>query len=105
MTWHVARDYCESLGGHLARIESRDEMEFIANFCGNAQNLWLDGTDEIEEGIWMFTNTKPVDQRVLNWHQGNGPRNGNAHHYLRIWEGEIIDSGSERVHFVVEWDK
>jgi hypothetical protein len=104
-TWHVARDYCESLGGHLARIESPEEMEFIANFCGNAKDWYLDGTDEIEEGIWLFTNGKPVDQQVLNWYQGKGPRNGNSQHYLRFWDREIIDSDNERKPFVVEWDK
>jgi hypothetical protein len=105
-TWHVARDYCESLGGHLARIESPDEMEFIANLGGGLLGLHLDGTDENEEGIWMFSNGKPVDQLVLNWHHGKGLRNGHGQHHLAFWNRAIIDSdASTRVGFIIEWDK
>ena len=49
-TWHVARDHCESLGGHLARIESRKELEFVIALVknldpnGNVKVLWIDGS-------------------------------------------------------------
>jgi hypothetical protein len=105
-TWHMARDYSESLGGHLARIESPDEMEFIANLGGSLLGLHLDGTDENEEGIWMFSNGKPVDQLVLNWHHGKGLRNGHGEHHLKFWNRAIVDSdASNRVGFIIEWDK
>ncbi len=30
-TWQEAKDYCESVGGHLATITSQEEMDFIVN--------------------------------------------------------------------------
>jgi hypothetical protein len=50
MTWHEARDYSESLGGYLARIESRKELEFVIALVknldpnGNVKVLWIDGS-------------------------------------------------------------
>jgi hypothetical protein len=49
-TWHEARDYSESLGGYLARIESRKELEFVIALVknldpnGNVKVLWIDGS-------------------------------------------------------------
>jgi hypothetical protein len=50
MTWREARDYSESLGGYLARIESRKELEFVIALVknldpnGNVKVLWIDGS-------------------------------------------------------------
>jgi hypothetical protein len=105
-TWHMARDYSESLGGHLARIESPDEMEFIANLGGSLLGLHLDGTDENEEGIWMFSNGESVDRSVLSWLHGKGLRNGHGQHHLGFWDRGITDSDAgSRYGFIVEWDK
>jgi hypothetical protein len=105
-TWHEARDYSESLGGYLARIESPNEMAFIANLGGSTRGLYLDGTDENEEGIWMFSNGESVDRSVLIWLDGAGPRNGHAQHHLYFWERTVCDAEAGcRVGFIIEWDK
>jgi hypothetical protein len=105
-TWHEARDYSESLGGHLARIESLDEMAFIANLGGSIIGLFLDGTDENEEGIWMFSNGEPVDETELIWLHGKGPSNGFAQHHLCFWKRTVCDTeAGGRVGFIIEWDK
>ena len=60
MTWHVARDYSESIGGHLARIESLNEYMYLQKTL-LANRTWVDGTDEINEGNWRFSDGAKVN--------------------------------------------
>ena len=44
MTWRIAKEHCESLGGHLVRIESKSEQEFIARHLSKTN---------LSTGYWM----------------------------------------------------
>lgn len=56
MTWKEAEEYCRSLGGHLASITSPTEQALIARMVENQKLwfFWLGGTDEAEEGEWVW---------------------------------------------------
>jgi len=109
MTWHLARDYCESLGGHLMRIESKDEHEFarrILSNRGSISHVWVDGTDAYKEGEWRFSNGEPI---IYNgWSRGEG-KAGNRINQMTLWEKTrwsfADDDGSWRLFFICEWDE
>jgi len=69
LTWLEAKTYCESQGGHLATITSKEENDFIfAQFGGASIQLWLGGTDEGHEGVWTWVNGEPWS--YSNWNIG-----------------------------------
>ena len=107
MTWHVARAHCESLGGHLARIESREEQAFVGSLLKRSalkSFSWIDGTDEQTEGDWLFSTGKPFAYK--NWLKSQ-PEGGEAEHSLAIentgsnaWHDV---QSTKRFPFVCEW--
>lgn len=56
--WVGAREYCASLGGHLATITSQEEqnkvVQAIINAGGGQSAYWLGGTDQSDEGDWRW---------------------------------------------------
>ena len=45
LSWTEARDYCESIGGHLATITSKEEQQFIMTILHRQTSmLWLGGS-------------------------------------------------------------
>jgi len=61
-TWENAKAAAEAMTffgrGHLATITSSEEALVIESMAGSRNydtRLWIDGTDEAEEGVWRFT--------------------------------------------------
>lgn len=108
MTWHVARDKCKEMGGHLLRIESPREQRFVANNLldlSTNEVLWMDGSDELKEGNWRFGNGEKVS--FFEWHKGY-PRDEVYRNHLNInsklggaW-GNV--PAGYRWGFICEWD-
>ena len=48
MSWHDAKSYAESLGGHLAIVTSQNENDFLWNNLAKDTGafIWLGGTDK-----------------------------------------------------------
>jgi hypothetical protein len=65
-TWHRARDYCASRGGHLVTIESASENGFVRELAGVGS--WLGATDEIQEGTWVWVTGESWD--FSDWDAG-----------------------------------
>lgn len=116
MTPNGARIYAESFGAHLARIESAKENGFarqlIETFTdafggsGDHGHVWVDGSDEINEGQWFFSDGKPMT--FTNWLGGqpNSDEKGEHHISFDIGSGKWRDSTSVyRMFFLIEWDK
>jgi hypothetical protein len=109
MTWHVARDYSESLGGQLVRINSKEEFFFLKNTFLSQLNskgaaFSIDGSDEIEEGVWLYSDGKKVDFSVMKYQL----RNDEEYQYLSFSTdqgGIVLDGDNDRCRFVIEWDK
>ncbi len=104
-TWHTAKTLCESMGGHLARIESPQENRFVYQLIAGKKSWhWLDGTDAAVESVWHFTNGEQIT--YFNWGQQQ-PNTGGRCHYLGMHpsSGDWGAGGAgNRYGFVCEWD-
>jgi serine/threonine protein kinase len=112
MTWHLAKEYCEKMGGHLVQIESTGEQEFVKKLAGNNVNAYyyIDGTDEAKESDWRFSDGRSI--KFANWLSGE-PSNKTAkfnweEHYVVMLVGKECKwndcSGAFTAQFICEWD-
>lgn len=64
--WNVARDMCESFGGHLASISSSDEQRMLEQLLveGMRNSYWLGGVLD-EQGDWIWVDGEPFSYD--NW--------------------------------------
>ena len=97
---NVAADYAESLGGHLLRIESAEEWDFVRTWLDGKQNLFIGGSDQITEGEWQYSNGAAVEFRHFKMRFSNQP----AENFLVFFVNHIADIGWERRPFIIEWD-
>jgi hypothetical protein len=78
--WKEAAAMCKKLGGHLAYVETAEELTFLAKTFPHAQ-LWLGATDAHKEGDWRWGNGRPVLKNL--WKKGE-PSKGNTEHHAGI---------------------
>jgi hypothetical protein len=101
LTWHKAKERCEELGGHLATVNSAEELAFLVKLC-RGRYAYLGGTDENREGQWEWITGEPWDPAL-----SRGFDNGkDVEHWLLIRaDGQINDgAGGHRMGFVCEWE-
>ena len=108
-SWHEQKKICESLGGYLCVIETKEEQEFIAKLA-DWEYLSLGATDEEEEGEWKWVNGAAFDYTA--WMEGQPNNYGGEEHYLATYdEGLWVDVAEEGrqfwmpVGFICEWEK
>jgi hypothetical protein len=67
MSWHDAKNYCESLGGYLAVITSQDEENYITQLLdkGGKTAYWIGLSDENNEGVWEWVTGEKYEYK--NW--------------------------------------
>ncbi len=107
--WKEAKEYCESLGGHLATITTKEENDFIYQFMKQSghSDAFFGFTDEAEEGTWQWVTGEPV--AFTNWKQGEPNDDAGTedyamfyHNYADQWNdwkfGEVTV-------FICEWDQ
>ncbi len=109
-----AEKYCETLGGHLATISSKEENDKIFKLMQSKgyQSAYFGFTDRDEEGNWKWINGETSS--YTNWHSGE-PNNENgdedyAMFYYKFsdgtWNdgdfGKQTDNGG--MAFICEWD-
>lgn len=100
-TWHVAKRKCEEMGGHLAVLETPDEVARLTALCQAAKTTaWFGASDEEQEGEWLWINGSKVQ---FEFRRDNS---GGTEHYLGCYgEGSSWeDLGDARFSFVCEWD-
>lgn len=83
ITWETARDYCKSVGGHLATPTSKSENDFIFNNLGD-YSMWLGGTDN-NGGAWVWITNEVW--RYTNWASGQPDSYGGPDQHLIMWVG------------------
>ncbi len=108
-SWHSAKAACEAMGGYLACIETAAEQEFISRLA-DGRYLFLGGTDEAEENVWVWVNGSPWE--YTNWMDGQPNNYGGEEHYLATYDGgEWVDVAAEGhdfwmpTGFICEWEK
>ncbi len=80
LSWHDAKDLCESMDGYLATITSPDENEFIYQNFADHHAVWLGGTDEPEEGRWQWITGEPFQYQ--DWAIGQPDNSNKKEHFL-----------------------
>lgn len=108
-TWHLAREQCEELGGHLIRIESAQEQQFIERLLKTLKPptewVWIGGSDADDEGKWRFGNGKPI--KFAKWVKGEPNNIRGVEHSAQIYvvNGLWYDGiGTARHEYICEWD-
>jgi hypothetical protein len=89
-TWQLSGDYCKSLGGYLAAIESASENTFVYQLTGG--KTWLGATDEVKESYWAWDNGQTFDYQ--NFSEGEPDHNGASYmsYSKNIDTGEILET-------------
>ncbi len=109
--WDEAKAYCESLGGYLATIESREENDVVFGYLRNRgyDSAYFGLTDEETEGSWKWVTGEKVD--YTNWHLGE-PSSANEHYamfYYKFPDGTWNDGDfgnltvGKDTTFICEW--
>lgn len=112
-TWDNAREYCESIGGYMATITSREENDFLYNYmcqCGyDSAYFGLIYTGA--ENKWSWCNGEAIS--YTNWAPGEPNNDGNGEKYgMFYWKytdgawndgdfGNLTDQGGTA--FLCEW--
>lgn len=107
VSWHVARQRCEALGGHLACVGSAEEQAFIAGLA-DGRYLFLGATDEAAENAWRWVTGEPFAYEA--WMSGQPNNWGGDEHYLATYDGgdwvDVAVEGEEYwmpTGFICEW--
>jgi len=88
LTWNEAKVYCESIGGHLATITSKEELTNILSLLEGHTAMgfyWVGGTETVE-GEWKWITREKWE--YTNWDVENGEPNqyeGNEEDYLQLY--------------------
>ncbi len=116
MNWFEAKQYCESLGGHLATITSSKENEVIQNLpeLRGGYNYWLGGTDLQKEDDWRWITGEKWKYTCWGGGQPDNYQlvNGIPEHYLQInydwgmyWnDSDYIQDNTAHIGFICEWE-
>lgn len=106
MTWENAKEFCESMGGHLATAETPDENEFIKDlFINNysENSCWI-GASRDKRGIWKWVSGKMIGD-YYDWAGGSE----GSYYYMRLmrkYSGQWgTDTRSDKYVFMCEWDR
>ena len=106
MTWQEAKDYCESLGGHLVTITSEEENKLVAELidlawlAGEPQTLYWLGGHYDDQWKWVTDEEFSYKPMVLL-------RIADTWNYLRtsfnyqLW---VASTGNMKLGFICEWD-
>ena len=108
VSWEKAAKEAERMGGHLVRIMDAETQEFIVNNLAKGLEVWIDGSDEKNEGIWRFGNGEKFV--FTKWGPGEPSNSEGAEHYLAIgksgfWNDTLgtIDQAQKLTGYVVQW--
>ena len=68
VTWYFAKEYCETLGGHLVAIADAAENEFVKSLIPLGTKTWMGATDNGTEGTWRWVTGETFD--YSSWASG-----------------------------------
>jgi len=103
VTWHVAKQRCEEMGGHLVILDDQRETAFLTELCykANVPSAWIGATDEVTEGEWKWVDGSTA--RFSTTHINNA--NGGEHFMELNVQYGLNDGGANRNSFLCEWDR
>lgn len=100
-----AQHYCQSLGGYLATISSKEENDFLFNYVKDEQmpNAYFGYSDEASEGKWSWVNGEW--STYTNWHYGEPNNDASGEDYTQFYytDGTWNDGDFSSRTFICEW--
>ena len=103
-TWHVAKQRCAEMGGHLVVIDSEKELEFIDKMC-NTTIAWMGASNEESDTEWKWV----TGSRLIGngWIIDDYKTDATKASALTHWSNHRFEDYplSGRVAYVCEWDK
>ena len=110
MSWKEAKAYCESLGGHLITITSKEEDDFAFGIINElfVGDCWLGATDEKVEGTWEWVTGEKFE--YTNWdscqpdNDYDGTEDYLGSYYGSAWNDFRNDDLDVEKWFICEWD-
>ena len=110
LTQGQALRFCNSLGGYLARIQNPSEQTLFSGLAsrGTDADYWIDGTDELIEGKWIFSNGTPMT--YFPWGKTEPQNNLNLEHFIAITNTSGYTAWHDvaygrRCGYICEWDE
>lgn len=113
-TWEEAKAACESRGGHLATITSKEEDDFVYSYIKESgyDNAYFGLSDSETEGTWVNVTGEEVS--YTNWAACEpSAENDNEDYAMYFWmndngkwnDGDFQESlmGGE-INYICEWD-
>ena len=106
LQYSAAQKRCEIMGGHLVKIESADEQQLVANITKNRprEYYYVDGSDELEEGVWKYSDGKTIS--FIDWAPGEPNNWRGIEHWLVISPShrKLFDYFASGPGFICEWE-
>ena len=107
--WTEARSHCESLGGYLVTITSKEEQNFLFDqiLRYSKKDIWAGATDKVEKGNWKWVTGEKFD--YTNWKRGEPNNENGIEDCLELrsrafFKWNDVPSGAKRNWFICEWD-
>lgn len=103
LTWHMAKQKCEEMGGYLACVADREEDAFLERLI--VGSAWVGGTDEASEGEWTWVDGTKIT--YSRWATGGGDNAHGGQNHIFYWAdmGWDDSQGDVRIRFVCEWSR
>lgn len=96
-SWEEARDYCGSIGGHLATINSKEESDMLDRF---EPKFFFVGFSSDAQGRLLWTTGEPFSYPVEK-----PAVTGGAGGFDRVFHAWRVVPRSESAPFIIEWDR
>lgn len=107
LDWEQAQKFCQSVGGHLATMESSAEADVINRLRGKGGwNYWLGGYRD-DQGLWRWVTGGTITDSFWRTGEpagGSSKRNRMLTHKLDKTMQWYSHKGEESWSFICEWD-
>ena len=103
-TWAEGVDICEENDSVLPLPDDDQEDMDLYDYVQSLGilSIWLDGTDEAEEGIWVDSAGNNIT--FFNWREDQPDNNGGREHYIHYrpgWGGLWNDHHGENTDYIL----
>ena len=107
VNWEEADALCKKMGGHLAYIETPQELFFLAKV--SRARVWVGAKEVQKEGDWRWGNGKPVGKDFWCKTEPNNGGGRESHAMLEFWNGarmlcDIPLNYAGVTGFICEWE-
>lgn len=103
-TWHVAKQRCEEMGGHLVCLASPQEEAFVVKLAGR-NNVWIGAANELGETDWKWLNGSNLNRG--NWSFNDSVQDPTKACGMTFWgSAQQFDDYpiGGRLAFICRWD-